>query len=303
MMVREFSDYCRVFGTPDGRLAVLLGLRHFQIDAERNEIAWVATKAMRAGAFFRLGESQGGTAHFDTIVIAAGFGLERVTAGYATESYWRNEQLAQPVLDGSQRHYLISGYGDGALVDLCRLTVERFRQDTIVYELFGDNLPEIEDRLSNLWSQRGEDANAFEFFAEIEGDLLSKPKRELANRIRKDTRVTLHLRGKDGNVKSFPQIFGRHSSLLNRLMTFLLYRCGAFSLSFSELGSAVRRSGVPAANVICRHGADTVDHLHALFVDHTSIKERLAEMKLKQEQKPRRLWVPGSFPHHSMREK
>jgi hypothetical protein len=301
-IVRDFSEYCRAFGTANGRLVVFLGLRHFQINVERNEIAWVATKAMRAGAFFRLGEAQGGSAHFDTIVIAAGFGIEKTTPGYATESYWRNEQLAQPVLDGSQRYYLISGYGDGALVDLCRLTVERFRQDTIVYELFENNLPLIEERLSDLWLKRGHDSNAFEFFIGIEEDLLLQAKRELVDRIRKDTRVTLHMRGKDGNVRSFPQIFGRYSSFLNRLMTFLLYRCGAFSLSFSELGSAVRRAGVPPANVICRHGADTIDHLHALFVDHASIEGRLAEMKLKQEQKPRRLWVPGSFPYHSTRE-
>ena len=30
----------------------------------------------------------------------------------------------------------------GVLVDLCWLTIERFRQDTILYELFG---PELED--------------------------------------------------------------------------------------------------------------------------------------------------------------
>jgi len=38
-------------------------------------------------------------------------------------AWFNNEQLGQPPLDGGQHRYLISGFGDGALVDLCRLTI------------------------------------------------------------------------------------------------------------------------------------------------------------------------------------
>jgi hypothetical protein len=65
--------------------------------------------------------------------------------------------------------------------------------------------------------------------------LLDSAKKELRERIRKDTEVTLHLRGANGEIKTFDQIFGRNSSFLNRLLTYLLYRSGAFALEFSEL--------------------------------------------------------------------
>jgi hypothetical protein len=82
---------------------------------------------------------------------------ETTLPGYRMESYWRNEQLGQPPLDGAQRRYLISG--DGALVDLCRLTIERFRQDTIVYELFGNDLEEVESRFADAMHLLRREAN------------------------------------------------------------------------------------------------------------------------------------------------
>src|SRR5260370_32364129 len=121
----------------------------------------------------------------------------------------------------------------------------------------------------------------------------------LGNRIRKDTRVTLHLRGSKNEVKSFQDIFGPHSSFLHRLITYLLYRCGAFALEFSDLPTAVSRRHVDPSNVICRHGADTLENLTSLFVDPRTVALRFATMKKKQLQSPQRLWKPGTFVHYS----
>jgi hypothetical protein len=271
-------------------------LRHFQINAKTREISWVGSKAIRAGAFFHSGGSEGGARVFDVIVLATGFGLETPVLDYPTASYWRNEQLGQPILDGQQRPYLVSGFGDGALIDLCRLTIERFRQDKIVEELFRSNIDQVEKLLSEDIATRGRDANMFELFKSVEDELLGPAKTELSRRIRKDTRVTLHLRGKDGAIKAFSEIFGRHSSFLNRLITYLLYKCGAFAPDFSELASAVERHAVPATNVLCRYGANTIEHLNTLFVDSTILAKRFAEMREKEEQTARQLWPPGLFP-------
>ena len=238
-----------------------------------------------------------------TIILAIGFGLEKLTPPYSLESYWRNEQLGQPFLDGSQRRYLISGFGDGALVDLCRLTIERFRQDTIVYELFPSGLERVEQRLCQEIEQRGRDANFFDLFTLLDNErpsLLDSAKQELRERIRKDTRVTLHLRGRNAEIKTFDQIFGRHSSFLNRLLTYLLNRCGAFALDFAALDKAVETHNVAPANVLCRYGADTIAQLMELFT-HSANKARLEEMKEKQEQRPERLWAPGVFKHYYSR--
>jgi hypothetical protein len=66
-VMKEFEKYCEAFAQEKERLLVYLGLRHFQIDAEKCEIAWVATKARRFGAFFALDQPGGESSRFDTI--------------------------------------------------------------------------------------------------------------------------------------------------------------------------------------------------------------------------------------------
>jgi hypothetical protein len=295
IILREFSEFCDAFAKTDGRLTVFLGLQHFRINAANNEIDWVANKGVRTGAFFHIGEGQGSSAVFDIIVIAAGFGLEMVSSAYPTESYWRNEQLGQPILKGNRQSFLVSGSGDGALIDLCRLTIERYRQDTILHELFSSQLKEVEERLWEDWGKEGINANVFKLFKRVEGEILSQAKQNLSMRIRKDTRVALHISGKEGKVKTFPQIFGSTSSFLNRMMVFLLYRCGAFSISFTDLEAAVRRYETSSKNVLCRYGADPLEHLRAMFIDFNRIQRRLIKIKECQAQEPRPFWEPGIF--------
>jgi hypothetical protein len=299
-IVSEFSQFVDAFDKDAKRLTVLLGLRHFRIDAIKNEIEWIATRAKRAGPFFHAGEAEGSSAVFDTIIVAAGFGLEKRSAEYPTNSYWRNEQLGQPLLDGTRQNFLVSGFGDGALIDLCRLTIERYRQDTILYELFPQNLEEVEEKFTEAWAKKGSGANAFQFFSEFgEANIIENARIELSRRIRKDTRVALHIRGKDGDIKTFSHIFGPYSSFLNRMMTFLLYRCGAFSISMADLAVTVSRHGAPRENVLCRYGTDALAHLHSMFSDIEPIMGRLTEIKACQEQRPQRLWQPGTFPYPS----
>lgn len=179
------------------------------------------------------------------------------------------------------------------------MTIERFRQDTIVYELFQDNLEHIEARFRTELAKRERDTtNVFALLQAFENSLLREAKEHLQQRIRKDTRVTLHLRGRNNKVKTFSQIFDRHSSFLHRLITYMLYRCGAIALDFSHLAEAVARHNIEPANVLCRYGADTMKELHALFIDPAPIIARFDEMKARQEQVATRLWTPSTFPHY-----
>jgi hypothetical protein len=259
------------------------------------------SRAFPQGAPFHLSSPEERNEKFDIIVLATGFGTETTVPGYQKESYWRNEQLAQPPLDGGQHRYLISGFGDGASVDLCRLTIERFRQDTIVYELFGENLEGNEYHFGRALDDIGVDANVFDLLCVNDDTRLRIPRERLANRIRKDTQVTLHLLGRHKDVTKFQHIFGRRSSFLHRVITYLLYRCDAFDLDFSELSAAVDRHDIDPSNVLCRYGADTTGHLKSLFVDPDTVTPRFTEMKKRQVQKPNRFWIPGTFPHYSNR--
>jgi hypothetical protein len=300
-ILREFGAFANAFGNPEQALTVCLALRNFEIDARALVISWVGHRALHRGEFVRVEKPEGGASKFDTIVVAAGFGAETIVSGTGTQSYWRNEQLSQPALDHARGRYLISGFGDGALVDLCRLTIERFRQDTILYEIFGADLARTEALLADELARFGVDNNLLDLFLRIEESLLSDAKDRLASRIRKDTQVILHLRGRRSQVKDLRYIFDRYSSFQHRLITYMLYRCGAFALDFSEMADAIRRHRIDPAHVLCRYGADTMAHLGNLFTDRTQVEPRFAEMKEVQLQATRRLWTPGTFRHYSNR--
>src|SRR5580693_1776514 len=300
-ILREFGRYARAFATTEARLSVYLGLRNFQINAAASQISWVGHRAVRHDEFFHLEEPEGKADEFDIIVLATGFGTETTVPGYRMESYWRNEQLGQPPLDGAQRRYLISGFGDGALVDICRLAIERFRQDTIVYELFDEELDETETHFAQALSDPGRSQNVFDLLRENDDTWLRIARERLRNRIRKDTRITLHLLGRRREVTNFTYIFGPYSSFLHRLITYLLYRCGAFDLDFSELAVAVRSHQVDPTNVLCRYGANTMEHLKKFLNVSRPIASRLSQMKQQQLQTPNRFWIPGTFPHYSNR--
>ena len=83
---------------------------------------------------------------------------------------------------------------------------------------------------------------------------------------------------------------------MNRLLTYLLHRCGAFSTSVLDLHTCVRSQRIDADAVICRHGADTKEHLRTIIVDYDLVRVRFDEMRAEQCQQPVRFWRPGAFP-------
>jgi hypothetical protein len=296
ILTRGFGEYCEQFAPKPESLAILVGIRNFHLRARALTIDWVGTRTERAGAFFRLGKSEGEESVFQTIILTAGFGLEQRVPAYETAPYWRNEQIAQPHLEGEKRNYVVSGYGDGALVDLCRLTIERFRQDTILYELFGPELEDFEAHMRDRLEGVDPTSNLFPIFRAMDSDLLVRALAALAARLRKDTSVVLHISGKDKKTASLSDIFGPTSSRLNRLLTYLLHRCGAFATSLADLDSCVRTHRATADAVLCRHGANTREHLRAIIADYEHVDARLDEMMRMQAQSAVRLWRPGAFP-------
>ncbi len=277
------------------RLKVYLGVEHLQILGNGPKtIEWTGRKSTERDGFYTAGEASGTRQKFDEVVLTSGFGLEGAPAGLSDTSYWRNEQRGQPILDGRLETFVVSGYGDGAIVDLCRLTIERFRQDKLIEELFPGGTEAARKAMLALRKRMKED-NLFNLFESDRSGVLVDAQQQLQRRIRKDTKVFMHLSGKGESNTALPQVFGETSSFLNRFTLYLLFRCGAFVPAFGSLDDVIKTTRVPLDNVICRHGADTMRHLESLFGDGAKIRRRAAALRKKQLQTPDLWFQPGFF--------
>jgi hypothetical protein len=154
---------------------------------------------------------------FDVIVLAVGFGLEGSSL-CPVQSYWRNDDLEQFELDADRvRHYLVSGCGDGGLVDLLRLRLRNFQHDQMLEELIGrhPDRSQVESQLllaeekARAKAERGEDPSDF-LYDEYQRIRPRSMDEKVASRLRGDTRATLN------GLGSFP--WNLDSSILNRFL-------------------------------------------------------------------------------------
>lgn len=274
-----------------------LGTRHLKISHHTKEIEWLGTRTELESGFLQFSDAAGDKQKFDAVILATGFGIERTSSISEAGSYWQNERLAQPSFDGRRTNYLISGYGDGALVDLARLRISRFRQDTVVYELFPGRIDQEEDRLCELKQRMlDEPDKAFDILAEAFDGPLERLVQIIRQRLRSDTSVVMHLSGSPNDPKtSISSVFSGSASFLNKLIFFALYRAGGFTPYFGTLKEASKEYGIERRCVLIRHGTDPVEVLRNIFHDTLALNEAVCEMRTKAVQTQDRSWAPGSY--------
>jgi len=256
-IVRSFSSGIQ---QTSADITVHARVEHLVINPKKRQVEWIGRRTSGFSEYSARSRAVGGTMVFDVIVIAAGFGVEEGQGKWEANSYWRNEAIAQPALDGMVHTFCISGSGDGALVDLGRLALERFRQDKVLTELFGSDLHTVESSLASALSDampRGALLTAtqwFDLFSDLERSHLAGKVDLIRERVRKDTRVVLHLAGREQKNSWMADAFRSNASFMNRMLLYLLFRAGAFVPSFSSLEETVQRHSVLSDRVICRHG-------------------------------------------------
>ncbi|QOZ06642.1 FAD/NAD(P)-binding protein [Bradyrhizobium sp. CCBAU 51765] len=239
------------------RTRLFCNTRHLQIrDAGSTlQIEWIGERRdPRDGGILNDAQKSalGASETFDCIVLAVGFGIERDDA----TSYWRNEEFGQPSLNQPRKTYLISGQGDGALIDLLRLRVSYFRQDRILDQLFSRKQI-LMNVIEKLYSrQRAKRPPSL--FNELEklyhatdpsGTELNEACNDLRLRLRRDTEVVLHMR-----QRSFAAIFGPGTSFQNRLLVYLLFKCGGFFPTDVAIPQIVAQHSIPDDCIVIRHG-------------------------------------------------
>lgn len=266
---------CGGAGRPPRMLSVYLGVTFLRVSVvpkklrgrprQRNSISveWISDDRVERRKIKGDSVSPSGTEFFDHLVFATGFGLET----NSRDSYWRNESLGQIGLDGIQRRFLVSGFGDGAIIDIMRLTIKNFRPDRILSDVKFVNLEKI--IINRKWSSF---VNEFD---SILSSNKSEASREIHNLIkyfkqrqRDDTYVVLHCLGSNGFRKALDD---SPAALINKFFVYALYKMGGFQYAESDRpddeSNVAVRYAVPPENIIRRYGADRKAVLNELLPD------------------------------------
>jgi hypothetical protein len=248
--------------------------RHLQVhelsgNSKQLRIEWVGESrsevdgtAVKSDAVAAVGKAE----EFDLVILAVGFGLERDAA----KSYWRNETLGQPSLDEPRQTFLVSGQGDGAMIDLLRLRISQFRQDRILDELFR-GLPNLVNAIKRLYSAHLQDPHEGQLFAELEAlqdnadtkQDFEQVRQTLSRRLRRDSEVILHLK-----VKKLSELFESATSRIsfqNKVLVYFLYKCGGFIPSSLDEHDLLKQYSIPQARKILRHGTLRDEQLKAIL--------------------------------------
>jgi HAD superfamily phosphoserine phosphatase-like hydrolase len=154
---------------------------------------------------------------FNIIVLAVGFGREPDVSG--SYRYWEDDRLDQ--MDDKRKICLVSGYGDGGLTDLMRLTIRDFRHDRIVRMFAND--PEsvkVGEELIKQEEQFRNDKDIHKLSDYYQKLSVPHVERLLKKRRRTDTDVYL-------TGHSLWDVYGPRASILNRFIVSQLARVGA----------------------------------------------------------------------------
>jgi hypothetical protein len=252
----------------DARVTLFCNTRHLQIQEEGRffRLEWVGEKRNSEDGSI-LDEAQksalGASEAFNCVVLAVGFGLEADNAF----SYWRNEELAQPILEQPRKTYMVSGAGDGGMIDLLRLRVSSYRQDRILYQLFSGKEALI-GTLKSLFRRQltSRPPNLFNEFERLYDDSTSSGRElqkacdDLRSRLRRDTEVIFHIRR-----RSFAALFGHGTSFQNRLLVYLLFKCGGFVPMTGDQKSIEAQHSIAPDCVVTRHGNLQEDQFRRIF--------------------------------------
>lgn len=264
VVVQVLGEWAKI-AEKKSNLRLFCNARHLQVtrsgESEKARIEWVGEKRNPIdGGIGADGAARGMSRDYDAVVLSVGFGLET-----GDSSYWRNETFGQPGLKEARRTYLLSGQGDGAMIDLLRLRISQFRQDRILDEIFSGR-DELLEQLREL--RRAFLSNENGLFAKFEElgrpdskykDDMDEVIKKLSNRLRRDTDVVLQLLVR--NVAELLEPSNSRMSFQNALLVYLLYCSGGFSPSSESERAICSRFGIAKNHVIKRHGVKPLAQL------------------------------------------
>jgi len=225
--VREavLHEFNQVAAATGGRLNLRL----------RHAVTGIVSNAGRFTVSFQREAPGGGLEiakkEFDIVVLAIGFGIEPQFAipDTPTPSYWRDASVPGAEIDGNlQPTFLVSGNGDGGLIDLIASASATFRHDDIVRGIA--QRPGVQALRQSLLAidERALDAErigqGFDFIAAYEQEIGNQVENlglvdDMQGRLRAGVQLYLHTRE--------PELLKIKTARLNRLAVYLLKKACA----------------------------------------------------------------------------
>lgn len=159
----------------------------------------------------------------DVVILAIGFGEERKLDGIQSASYWSDKGTPDNHKARVQdTRYVVSGSGDGALVDLCAAALQNFDHTELIKTVTrASGLDDVKDELRAIDAEAASIDGPFDFMGEYRARLGDMPAcmslvSELLPRVK--TRGTVIF-----NTKQ-PECLKQPTSTLNRFMAFLIFQ-------------------------------------------------------------------------------
>lgn len=243
---------------------------------------------------------------FDCVLIATGFGAEREIAGIDFQSYWSSDSLHQSPVKGVNRriHYLVTGCGDGGLIDVQRLLIDQYDHGQFTEQFI--NLPEVKaleneiiiieaEIKSEFFKGSNQDIDAFIYSKYQTLKIPNSLGVWVQNRLRKNIKVTLNSGSTSWtSIKATP---------LNRFITYLLSSCrvidyisgiiietkkdgNQYTVTFNDRDSIQQES---FDKILVRHGP--VSNVLSILPSKTTIPNIFVEDPTNEK-----LWSDGFYP-------
>ena len=238
-------------------LSLFCNTKHLHVSQREDEkftVEWVGDERCPADGSRKTPGSHGGQKEFDIVIMAVGFGIE----DGSVLSYWRNDNLSQPNLLASRQRFIVSGQGDGAIIDVLRLRLANFRQDRIIGEIFRPHVKLIgKIRDAHAESLADPTKNIFDLLSKIESsdpDGFAKVLKDMASRLRRDTEVVLQVK-----QRRFSDLFNSSVtkiSFQNRVLLYFLYKCGGFTPEVEDDSVILGKHNIDGEHFIRRRGVN-----------------------------------------------
>jgi len=171
---------------------------------------------------------------FDCIIIASGFGIEAGFPNTRTVPYWHPDDLDVSTKTRQAKHYLVSGCGDGGLIDVLRLKIKGFNHQEFSQEILENaDMQVLKPKLIEIEKNAPDDEENYASYISDEFRKLTIPPsllEDLQKKIRLDTKVELN------GSRSTPM--SPKACLINRFSIFLLMHLEQISYKQARIVSA-----------------------------------------------------------------